>query len=191
MPNIEQDKRDAAKRAHKLLHIRPAESWAILDTETTSLYGVVVEIGVIAPDGITLFHSLVNPECPVSEEARAKHGITDEDLSAAPRLPGIWDALREALEGRDVLVSYNASFDMARLTQSAQRYKLPMISQKWGCAMQLYSQFVGNWSTRHASYTWVPLNGNHRAIGDCLACLGKIREMAREYVAEGERSAQV
>lgn len=191
MPNIEQDKQSAAKRAHNLLHNRPSSTWAILDCETTSLYGVVVEIGVIDPQGNTLFHSLINPETPVSEEARAKHGITDEELSTAPRLPGIWDDLRIALKGREMLVAYNSPFDAARLAQSANRYKLPVLSQKWGCAMQLYSQFVGNWNERYQNYTFVALNGNHRAIGDCIACLERLKEMARAFVAEGEQNAQV
>ena len=190
MPNIEADRKDAARRAHALLQ---RTDFAIIDAETTSLYGVVVEIGVIAPGGSTLFHSLINPECPVSEEARTKHGITDEELSVAPRLPGIWEQLREALTGREVLIAYNAAFDSARLAQSAKRYNLPVLEQKWGCAMQLYSQFKGNWSVRHGSYTWVPLNGGHRAIGDCLACLERLKEMAGTHVEEGaeQGSAQV
>jgi len=192
-PHIEADRKDAARRAHGLLHNRPSESWAIIDVETTSLYGVVVEVGVIDPQGNTLFYSLVNPECPVSPEAREKHGITDEELSVAPRLPGIWDDLRNALKGRDVLVAFNADFDKARLAQSAQRYNLPHLTQKWGCAMQLYSQFKGNWSTRYGSYTWVPLNGGHRAIGDCIACLERLKEMAAAHMGEGagQSGAQV
>jgi DNA polymerase-3 subunit epsilon len=190
MPDIEKDQKDAARRAHLLLQKDPA-TWCIFDCETTDLHGVVCEIGVIAPDGTTLFQSLINPECEVSEGARAKHGITDEELRNAPILPDIWEDLWKVLEGRDFIVTYNAGFDYARITQSASRYKLPMPSnpkQKWGCAMALYAQFAGEWSAWHSSYKWQPLGGNHRAIGDCLACLEKIKEMAAEFREEARNA---
>jgi DNA polymerase III epsilon subunit-like protein len=35
------------------------------------------------------------------------------------------------------LVAYNAAFDQARLEQSARRYDLPLLPQKWECAMEV------------------------------------------------------
>ncbi len=50
---------------------------------------------------------------PVSASSRAKHGISDEELAAAPTLPEIWPTLQEALRDRATLVAYNADFDRA------------------------------------------------------------------------------
>ncbi len=146
--------------------------------------GVVCEVAVVAGDGSILFHSLVNPERPVSAEAREIHGISDEELAAAPTLPEICPALQEALRDRTTLVAYNVAFDRARLAQSAHRYQLPGLTQEWECAMEAYAAFCGNWSDYHGSYTWIPLAGNHRAVGDALAALERVREMAAIYEHE-------
>jgi DNA polymerase III epsilon subunit-like protein len=148
------------------------------------LDGVVCEIGVIAGDGSILFHSLVNPEYPVTPAAREIHGISDEELAAAPTLPEIWPSLQDALRGRATLVAYNADFDRERLAQSARRYHLEELRQEWECAMEAYAAFCGNWSDYHGNYTWIPLAGNHRAVGDALAALERVREMAVVYERE-------
>jgi DNA polymerase III epsilon subunit-like protein len=182
---IAKDRRDVCNWAYHLLQ---REGWALIDTETTSLTGVVCEIAVVAGDGTILFHSLVNPERPVTQGAREVHGISDEELAAAPTLPEIWPQLQEALRGRTLLVAYNASFDRARLAQSAGHYHLQDLAQTWECAMEAYAAFCGNWSDYHGSYIWIPLAANHRAVGDALAALERVREMAavyeREYVEQ-------
>jgi len=178
---IAEDRRGVCSWAYQLLR---RSDWALIDTETTSLSGVVCEIAVVAGDGAILFHSLVNPERPVSEEARDIHGISDEELAAAPILPKIWPQLQEVLRDRVILVAYNAAFDQARLAQSARHYHLQDLTQAWECAMEAYAAFCGNWSDYHGSYTWIPLVGNHRAVGDALAALERVREMAAAYERE-------
>jgi DNA polymerase III epsilon subunit-like protein len=76
------------------------------------------------------------------------------------------------------LVAYNAAFDRERLTQSARRYGLEELPQEWACAMEAYAAYCGQWSNSHGSYTWIPLHGSHRAVGDAQAALACIREMA-------------
>ncbi len=185
---MQADSRAACAWASHLLH---RSDWVLIDTETTALDGVVCEIGVMSGDGTVLFESLVNPESPVSPEARAIHGLTDEELKASPRLPEIWPRLQEGLRDRTTLVAYNAAFDRERLAQHARRYGLEELTQEWACAMEAYAAYCGNWSDSHGSYTWIPLHGNHRAVGDAQAALARLREMAeayeREYsVQEGE-----
>jgi len=124
----------------------------LIDTETTALDGVVCEIGVIAGDGSILFHSLVNPECPM--------------------WPIMW-----------ILT--------ARLAQSARRYCLQELTQEWECAMEAYAAYCGNWSDYHGDYTWIPLAGNPRAVGDALAALERVREMAAVYEREYASPAEV
>ena len=100
---------------------------------------MVCEIVVIAGDGSILFHSLVNPECLVSDDAWDIHGISDEELKASPTLPEIWPQLQEALRDRVTLLAYNADFDRARLAQSARRYHLQELTQEWECAMEAHT----------------------------------------------------
>jgi DNA polymerase III subunit epsilon len=185
---MEEDRRGICAWAYHLLQ---RSDWALIDTETTALDGVVCEIAVIAGDGSMLFHSLVNPECPVSDDARDIHGISDEELKASPTLPEIWTQLQQALRARTTLVAYNADFDRARLAQSARRYHLQELEQEWECAMEAYAAFCGNWSDYHGGYTWIPLAGGHRAVGDALAALERVREMAAVYEREYASSAEV
>jgi DNA polymerase-3 subunit epsilon len=173
---LDSDHQDAIRAARKL--IARGETVAILDTETTDLDGVVLELGIIDLEGNTLFHSLINPECRVSSGARAVHGISDEELEAAPTLPQVWLTIQEALAGRTLLLSYNADFDSSILDWSARRYQLEPLAHKWRCLMLLYSQYIGEWSEYHESYRWQKLNGGHRALEDARAALAVLREMA-------------
>lgn len=178
---IARDRREVCRWAYQLLQ---RCDWALIDTETTSLSGVVCEIAAVAGDGSILFHSLVNPERPVTAAAREVHGISDEELAVAPTLVEIWPAFQEALRDRVILVAYNASFDQTRLAQSAACYGLPDLTQLWECAMDAYAAFCGNWSDYYGRYIWIPLSGNHRAVGDALAALERVREMAAAYERE-------
>jgi len=176
---IERDRREVCVWAADLL--AHPETWCVIDTETTSLTGVIVELAIVDAAGTVLFESLVNPDgVKVSSTARAIHGLSDEELAAAPILPEIWPRIAEALAGRSVLVAYNAAFDQARLEQSAARYELPALVQKWECAMVAYAAFCGDWSDYHGNYRWIPLDGGHRAADDARAALARLREMAAE-----------
>lgn len=173
---IERDHIKASNWARDLL---ARVDWCILDTETTNLTGVVVDLAIIAPDGTTLFDSLINPDgAKMSEIARSIHGLTDEQLDAAPCLVDVWPSILAALAGKTI-ITYNAAFDQARLEQSARRYNLE-VNMTWECAMEAYAEWYGDWSEYHHSYTWQRLaGGDHSALGDCLACLERIKEMAR------------
>jgi DNA polymerase-3 subunit epsilon len=65
---------------------------------------------------------LINPTVPVPEEARAVHGITDEDLANAPRFEDIAEEVLALLEKR-IPVAYNAGFDQRFLRAEFERVK--------------------------------------------------------------------
>jgi hypothetical protein len=46
--------------------------------------------------------------------------------------------------------------------------------------MEWVAQWVGNWSYYYKDYPYVPLNGNHRALGDCTAAFELIELMAAD-----------
>jgi DNA polymerase-3 subunit epsilon len=91
----------------------------ILDTETTGLDHAaghrIIEIGAIElvnhlPTG-RKFRKLVNPECEVSPEAQAVHGIKTADLVAQPLFAEIVAEFLEFI-GDSRLVIHNAEFDL-------------------------------------------------------------------------------
>ncbi|MFJ8982686.1 exonuclease domain-containing protein [Streptomyces sp. NPDC102282] len=47
-----------------------------------------------------------------------------------------------------------------------------------------YSDWVGDWSDYWGNNRWQPLNGGHRAAGDCRAVLDCLRSMGRAYMDE-------
>jgi DNA polymerase III subunit epsilon len=170
------DERAACEWAASML---AREDWCILDTETTSLTGYLVEIAVIDRQGKTLFHSLVKPEVPVSEGARVVHQIPDEELAKAPTLPHIWEDFMAALHDRMTIVTFNAQFDKSTLERDTARYGLVMPKAEWQCLMLRYAEYVGEWSQYHGNYRWQRLpGGDHRALGDALAALEVMRHMA-------------
>ncbi len=100
--------------------------FAVIDFETTGLdpdHDRILEVGIVCFDGgaVTKSHGyLVDPGIPVPEEARAIHGIRDEDLRDAPRIEQLMPTLIEALDGR-LPVAYNAGFDRRFLHAEAAR----------------------------------------------------------------------
>ena len=214
------------ERAHRL---EPVRGWAramlddpdllLLDSETTGLKGYLVEIGLIDRDGQQVFHSLVNPQCPIETGAQEIHGISADEVKNAPTFADIEPQLRELLEYKNVVI-YNAGFDIGVLRREVTREtarqlaaagvpdQLPpieaapdsllamayenatwrgvagLVAERWvsgmraQCAMEQWAIWCGNWSEYHGSYTWQKLNGGHRALDDCRACLALLHQMA-------------
>ncbi len=187
------------------------EGAVILDTETTGLDDAaeIVQIAIIATTGATLLDSLVLPShFPATyHQAEAIHGISRERLTDVPTILDLWPQILAILDCAQHIVVYNADFDFRLLRQSlaahgVQRYQpgrctthpdcLPGAvvcgAAGWQihCAMKWYAQYWGEYSTRHGSFTWQRLpGGDHTALGDCLATLNLLRQMANEEKTEG------
>ena len=94
----------------------------ILDTETTGLDikdgHRIVEIGCLELDNFVLtskkFHSYLNPERKVSEQALKVHGYTDKFLSSQKKFSEIVDDFLQFIKDKK-LVIHNASFDLSHL----------------------------------------------------------------------------
>ena len=94
----------------------------ILDTETTGLDTKdghrIVEIGCLELDNFVLtskkFHSYLNPERKVSEQALKVHGYTDKFLSSQKKFSEIVDDFLQFIKDKK-LVIHNASFDLSHL----------------------------------------------------------------------------
>ncbi|WP_234810354.1 3'-5' exonuclease [Mycolicibacterium moriokaense] len=159
-------------------HPASAVTFTAIDLETTGLdpdTARIVEIGLVkfTSDGTVIdeFATLVNN--PGSHaEARAIHGIDDDDLVDAPTTA---QALQEAFAFMDgtVVVAHNLDFEHRILTTQAARAGLPLPKYIGLCTLQssrrqldgrafsltaMYKTATGSWSDQR-----------HTALGDARA----------------------
>lgn len=147
---------------------------AVLDTETTSLNGEVIELGIVDAWGETLFDARIRPSCPVTPESQEIHGISDADLAGLPTIAHFWPEIREALRGRHVAI-FNARFDWPRLLRSLDQ-NLPDwpdqdfalvadLVERTTCVMRAYAPVYGAWRSAGRSG-----RGAYRVPKLALAC---------------------
>ena len=104
----------------------------ILDTETTGLSTLekhrIVEIGCVELNNQIptdkIFHTYINPQRSVSEEAYEIHGYSDEFLSNKKTFSEISEAFLNFIKGKKIVI-HNASFDLSFIN-----YELKLINQK-------------------------------------------------------------
>jgi DNA polymerase III subunit epsilon len=201
---LAQDRNEAIQWAKSLLQ---RNDWVIWDTETTGLkqsgkdlmqFDEIIQIGIVDHKGNTVFESFLNPvKRRMSEEAKIIHGIEISMLKNAPRFHEIMPTLEEKMSGKDVVV-YNAEYECQMLIQTLAKFKeLGKIDlQKYKdfkfnmlCAMVEYSKFMGEWNDNHQDYKFQKLPGaSHNVIGDCLATLELIKNMANSELTEIQTS---
>jgi DNA polymerase-3 subunit epsilon len=187
-PDIQADRRNAAQWAADLL---ARADFVILDTETTgfSHTSEVIQISIIDPQGQPLLDTLVKPLGEIGAEAAAVNGLTIEKCAGAPTWAEIYPKFCEVVTGKTVVI-FNRNFDLRIIKQTVRAYDLDEYDF-WGhentsfeCAMQWYSDWVGDWNYRQKRYTWQRLpGGDHTALGDCLATLEVIKKMAASVMA--------
>ena len=99
---------------------------ALVDLETTgrdASVDRVVEIGIVvgkSGEVVARFNWLVHPGQPIPDEARAIHGISDDDVKDSPRFEAIAHEVAAALAGC-IPAAYNAPFDRAFLVNEFAR----------------------------------------------------------------------
>ena len=110
-----------------------AKKYIILDTETTGLEVEqghrVIEIGAVLLNDRKKseehFHSYLNPERLIDEEATKVHGISNQDLEDKPLFQEIAEEFLEFIQG-STLVIHNADFDVGFLNN-----ELNLVSSKY------------------------------------------------------------
>ena len=104
----------------------------ILDTETTGISTTekhrIVEIGCIELDNQIptnrIFHTYINPQRPVSEEALKIHGYSDKFLSDKKTFAEIAESFLNFISGKKLII-HNAPFDLSFLN-----YEMKIIQKK-------------------------------------------------------------
>lgn len=146
--------------------------FTILDTETASLQGGVVEIAWLRINDklevIDEFQSLVNPERPIDPGAFAIHGISEEDVAWSPTLAMI----AEKITWPVYMIAHNVSFD-------ARMVKPHIIPETTLCTLSLSRQYIKG-TTNHKLPTLkqelkLPEQKSHSALGDVYTVLDLLR----------------
>lgn len=160
----------------------------ILDTETTSLEGEIIEIAVIDSKGNVLINQRLNPRHPeeiLASGAYHVHGIHPNDLGLCMTFHELYPQLWSTLKGRLVVI-FNRAFDRARLMDDCQRWGLPRFKFKSECAMLEYSRYVGDWSDYWDNYRYQSLpSRDHSALGDCRATLELMNNIIDKELGNG------
>jgi DNA polymerase III epsilon subunit-like protein len=163
----------------------------ILDLETTGILSKdpnteICQVAITDTKGRPLFSMLVKPDRPMSEEVQGIHGITNAQVQDQPIFPQVAKFLAFVLEGKHVCC-YNADFDWKLMVHMFKKYKqdLPKISGA-SCAMDRYSEFVGEWNARKEGFKWQKLpqlSGmpSHDAFADCISTLKVMELMASKF----------
>ena len=177
---LEDDHADSMAWATSLLD---SGTFCVLDSETTGLKPPVefVEIAIVDAGAKTLFEGTLRPSCRIEPSATRIHGHTARSLAGSPPFLEVYPDLLEVLWGRKVIV-YNASYDRrvwdAAVRSLGARGSLVGELPAWECAMRRYAAYVGEPSKRGGYRSQKLPGGDHSALGDALATLRLIEEMA-------------
>ena len=105
-----------------------------VDTDGLSADADILRIVLVDREGVVLFDRLIRPRHPISPKIAHLTALDQEQLTAAPRLADVWEAVTQAVTGRFVL-SFNLEFDQQQLAESARRYSLPPLNFIGACLM--------------------------------------------------------
>jgi DNA polymerase-3 subunit epsilon len=162
----------------------------VFDTETTTLYGSVIE-AVVRSRAEVVFRARMRPPkgVRIAPEATAVHHLTDADVARERPFAELWPELEAALSGRRI-IAYKAAYDRDVLAGELHRMfsgadptdlALPPVlhpraaqwieAQRWECAMLQFARWNGiPSSTPKRKWRNVKLpGGDHSAEGDCTA----------------------
>lgn len=157
----------------------------VIDTETTDLDGVAIQLSAVCcKTREVLFSSLIHTEETISEGAYNVHGIDASILKDAPKPEQIAAKLEEILKGKE-LIAFNAEFDQ-RICASTFG-EVSFNRDNWTCAMRKVEVPVLGSTNRYGTislsnamhYAGVEWSGvAHDATADCLGTVDLIRKIS-------------
>lgn len=174
------------------------EGCIILDTETTDLYGEVIELAIINNEGSVLFNHRIKPkEQKIKPNAEAIHHISMEMLKDEKELSFYMDELTDIFTKYKNLVIYNAAFDIECLNVSLNANDFQEFKVIFGinikCAMRDYACYYNEYNDYFNDYKWQRLETAakrfdfdftnitpHEALSDCFMTLHVIESMAKK-----------
>jgi DNA polymerase III epsilon subunit-like protein len=166
----------------------------ILDLESTGILRQdpeteIVQICILNLEGRPLFSMMLKPNQPMRQEVIDIHKITNEQIEKQPMFPQVAKMIAFVLKDKHV-VSWNMDFDWQLLVHMFKKYKIdkPQVAGL-SCAMDKYSEWAGEWSTKKEGFKWQKLpnftgDTAHDAIADCRNALKGIQKMAGLFKEE-------
>ena len=152
----------------------------VLDTETTGLEVEqghrVIEIGAVLLDGRKRtdqhFHTFLNPQRAIDEEAQKVHGISNEQLLNEPEFSEIAEQFLEFIDG-GILIIHNAAFDLgflnAELKRASSQYpELEEICEVEDTLLLARSKFPGQRNSLDALSSRFEISGYDRSFHGAL-----------------------
>lgn len=152
------------------------QDFVAFDTETTGIDltgNRVIEVACVrfvnfVP--VSVFTSLINPECQIPAESIAVHHITDNMVANAPRFYEIIPSL-EAFIGKSTLVAHNAMFDVRFLYADG----LDSIAEKkvfdtLAISRKMYPNLQDHKLGTCCDAFNIYLSNAHRSSADAMAC---------------------
>lgn len=171
-------------------------SFTVFDVETTGLYPYhgdrICEIGAvrIGPQRkpSKTFHSMVDPEMPISSGAFYVNRITPEMLENQPTISQILPDFLSFMEG-SVLVAYNAGFDLGFLASALGEGKDILdqydVIDALALARRLFPGIRRYNLGSVANALSIDSSGEHRAMADVFMTLGVFQKELDVLVVEG------
>ena len=151
----------------------------ILDTETTGLSADkdrIVEIACVELNNYiptkNIFHTFINPEIKVSEDAFKVHGYSDEFLSTKPKFKDFVQNFIIFIKDKKLII-HNADFDLGFLNNEFKRLNLkPILRSEVTDTLQIArSKFPGTGNSLDALCKRFKINiegrEKHSALLDC------------------------
>lgn len=165
----------------------------VVDTETTGLEpgsARVIEIAMViaGDDGTveTLFHSYVNPECPIPEEITKITGITNEMVASAPKFAEIAQDVAHILSRAEAMIGQNPWFDRGMIAAELVRAKVDVRWPVLVCTKRTWDIYEPR-EQRHLTNAYkrfvdrAGFEGAHGALADATACARVICAQIREF----------
>ncbi len=156
-------------------------TFVAFDTETSGAYPIgseIIEFGAVKWKGgkeISTYQTLLKPKDLLSEFNMSIHGISNEMVAHAPKMP---EKVREIYSFLDqaVLLAHHAPFDLGFVAVAFEENKLPLPSGPILCSSLLSRKLIHG-CANHKLQTLVKflnLEGGaaHRALDDARSCLG-------------------
>ena len=170
----------------------------IFDCETTGLNSSAecVEIGIINTIGDIMGHYYLLPsERYVPQEASDIHGLTIDKLvmMRAIEYKKIHNQLLQLFFTSTAILSYNSSFDLRLLMQTANKYKLKIPRDKeWHCIMLDYANHRNEYHPYFRAPRWhklqdaskyegIDIKQTHSAVDDCHLTLKLMQKLSAEH----------
>lgn len=163
---------------------------AVIDFETTGIeHPEVLQAAIIDGDGKPLLNNLYCPEnVSAWPDAERVHGICPADVQGRLPFRSVVPQVTEILNAADVVLAYNAAFELRILAEYGVRLK----HDSFVDPMLMFAEVYGEWNNYHGNYRWQKLTtaaayygydfDAHDALNDVKATLYIFRRMIADGV---------